>query len=79
MFRLRPRENPQANGYFMCDEGRYGYHHADAADRIKRPHVRRGGEVRAGPVCGGRPGTADDFADHVRRHPAAVWVSSHRS
>ncbi|HZT81469.1 MAG TPA: 2Fe-2S iron-sulfur cluster-binding protein, partial [Gemmataceae bacterium] len=24
IYRLRPRYNPQANGYFMCDEGRYG-------------------------------------------------------
>ena len=27
VYRLRPRENPQAQGYFMCDEGRYGYHY----------------------------------------------------
>ena len=37
VYRLRPRENPQAQGYFMCDEGRYGYHYANAAERIMRP------------------------------------------
>ena len=25
VYRLRPRENPQAQGHFMCDEGRFGY------------------------------------------------------
>jgi NADH-quinone oxidoreductase subunit G len=37
IYRLRPRENPQANGYWMCDEGRYGYHYANSADRFTRP------------------------------------------
>ncbi|HJZ90257.1 MAG TPA: molybdopterin-dependent oxidoreductase [Gemmataceae bacterium] len=74
VFRLRPRENPQANGYFMCDEGRYGYHHADAADRIKRPLVRRGGNLVAVPYAEAVKGLQDDFADHVRKHPGAVWA-----
>ncbi|MGL4419985.1 MAG: 2Fe-2S iron-sulfur cluster-binding protein, partial [Gemmataceae bacterium] len=26
VYRLRARENPDAQGYFMCDEGRWGYH-----------------------------------------------------
>jgi NADH-quinone oxidoreductase subunit G len=25
VYRLRPRENPQAQGHFMCDEGRFGF------------------------------------------------------
>jgi NADH-quinone oxidoreductase subunit G len=37
VYRLRPRENPEAQGFFMCDDGRYGYHFANAADRITRP------------------------------------------
>ena len=34
IYRLKPRENPHVNGWWMCDEGRYGfkYHHAD--DRV---------------------------------------------
>src|SRR5436309_6928302 len=31
VYRLRPRENPQAQGYFMCDEGRHGYNYVNAA------------------------------------------------
>src|SRR5205085_1758243 len=26
VYRLRPRYNPQAQGHFMCDDGRLGYH-----------------------------------------------------
>jgi NADH-quinone oxidoreductase subunit G len=39
LFRLRPRENPEAQGYFMCDEGRWGYHYVNANDRLKRPTI----------------------------------------
>jgi NADH-quinone oxidoreductase subunit G len=37
VYRLRARENPQAQGYFMCDEGRYGFHYTTAENRITRP------------------------------------------
>ncbi len=39
VYRLRPRVNPDAQGYFMCDEGRYGYHFVNSAERIVRPTV----------------------------------------
>src|SRR5918994_6340840 len=37
VYRLRPRVNPAAQGYFMCDEGRYGYHFVNSGERIVRP------------------------------------------
>src|SRR4051794_12925047 len=43
VYRLQPRYNPQAQGYFMCDEGRFGYHYANAKERFTRPSVRRDG------------------------------------
>jgi NADH-quinone oxidoreductase subunit G len=39
VYRLRPRFNPAAQGHFMCDEGRYGYHFVNAPDRITRPSI----------------------------------------
>src|SRR5262245_33670671 len=39
VFRLRPRENPEAQGWFICDEGRFGYHYVNENDRLKRPTV----------------------------------------
>lgn len=73
VFRLRPRENPQAQGYFMCDGGRYGYHHADAADRIKRPLTRRAGELKPVPYDEVLAELHDDFASQIRQRPSAVW------
>jgi NADH-quinone oxidoreductase subunit G len=43
LFRLRPRTNPQAQGYFMCDEGRFGFHYVNSDRRITQPLVRRDG------------------------------------
>ena len=39
VYRLRARENMQANGYFICDEGRWGYHFTNSAERLRRPTV----------------------------------------
>src|SRR6185312_15745905 len=33
--RLKPRLNPEVNGYWMCDDGRYGFSNLDA-DRLGR-------------------------------------------
>ena len=46
VYRLRPRYNPKAQGHFMCDYGRYGYHHANAAERFVRPVVKTEGRFR---------------------------------
>jgi NADH-quinone oxidoreductase subunit G len=40
VYRLRPRENPKAQGHFMCDLGRFGYHYVNSDKRITRPIVR---------------------------------------
>jgi NADH-quinone oxidoreductase subunit G len=34
VYRLRPRENPFINKWWMCDEGRYGYHHVHHPERL---------------------------------------------
>jgi NADH-quinone oxidoreductase subunit G len=43
VYRLRPRENPQAQGYFLCDDGRLGYHYVNSRQRLTRPLARRNG------------------------------------
>ncbi len=45
VYRLRPRENPQAQGYFMCDEGRLGYHYINSKERFLRPLRRQDGKL----------------------------------
>jgi NADH-quinone oxidoreductase subunit G len=40
VYRLRPRFNPQAQGHFMCDDGRLGYHYINSEHRLLRPLVQ---------------------------------------
>ena len=45
VYRLRPRENQQINQWWMCDEGRYGFHHVHDAKRIAGPRTLVDGEL----------------------------------
>ncbi|MFO0877242.1 MAG: molybdopterin-dependent oxidoreductase [Gemmataceae bacterium] len=45
VYRLRPRENPLAQGHFMCDEGRLGYHYINSKERFLQPMQRRDGKL----------------------------------
>ncbi len=41
VYRLKPRENPHVNQWWMCDEGRYGYHHVHSPERRLELRSRR--------------------------------------
>lgn len=43
--RLTPRPNPQAQGHFMCDEGRFGWKYMHSDQRITFPEQREDGRV----------------------------------
>jgi NADH-quinone oxidoreductase subunit G len=45
VYRLRPRINEQAQGHFICDEGRYGYHYVNSQDRLKQPACKTQGKL----------------------------------
>jgi NADH-quinone oxidoreductase subunit G len=45
VYRLRPRPNPQAQGHFMCDEGRFGWKYVHSDRRLTVPEHRRDGAV----------------------------------
>lgn len=45
VYRLTPRENMHVNQWWMCDEGRYGYHHVHAEDRVVGPRRLEGGKL----------------------------------
>ena len=49
VYRLRPRYNPQAQGHFMCDEGRLGYKYVNARERFLRPMIRKDGPLTPTP------------------------------
>src|SRR5713226_6898345 len=40
VYRIRPRENPLAQGYFICDEGRFDYPYVNGTERFQQPLVR---------------------------------------
>ncbi len=39
IYRLRPRVNPEAQGHFMCDEGRFGFKYVHSESRIVAPRI----------------------------------------
>lgn len=45
--RIKPRENLDVNGWWMCDHGRHDYEWMNAQDRIEAPLVREAGSSRA--------------------------------
>lgn len=45
LYRLKPRENPQAQGSFMCDEGRFGWKYIHSDQRLKLPEQRSGTQI----------------------------------
>ena len=45
LIRLTPRFNPDVNGYWMCDIGRYGYHWVEGDRRLRRPLERNSAGV----------------------------------
>ncbi len=40
LIRFTPRFNPDVNGYWMCDIGRFEYHWIESDDRLSRPLMR---------------------------------------
>jgi NADH-quinone oxidoreductase subunit G len=45
LIRMTPRHNPDVNGYWMCDIGRFGYHWVEGDTRLRRPMTRRGASL----------------------------------
>jgi NADH-quinone oxidoreductase subunit G len=72
VYRLRPRANPQAQGYFMCDLGRFGYHYANAQERFRKPLVRREGQQMPAAWNEVVPAIRREFLAAATRDPAKV-------
>jgi NADH-quinone oxidoreductase subunit G len=72
VYRLRPRENPQAQGYFMCDEGRFDYHYINDRRRLTQPLVRRDGAQAASSYEEVLPALRQELRQVVARGGSAV-------
>jgi NADH-quinone oxidoreductase subunit G len=59
VYRLKPRENMHVNKWWICDEGRYGWHHLHDSARV----LEAGRKVTGGSHRGN--GTADDGIEPV--------------
>ena len=47
IYRLEPRENQEVNKWWMCDEGRYGFHHVHSPSRVMSPTDLRTSEMKS--------------------------------
>lgn len=43
--RVKPRVNPEAQGHFMCDEGRFGWKYIHSEQRLQSPQLRQNGQL----------------------------------
>jgi NADH-quinone oxidoreductase subunit G len=68
IYRLKPRHNPQANGWWMCDEGRLGYHFVTSPDRLTTPQRRTGAALNDVEWREVIVALRDDLSEFVRRH-----------
>jgi NADH-quinone oxidoreductase subunit G len=49
LVRMTPRLNPEVNGYWMCDIGRFDYHWVEGDRRLLQPRLGRGESARTVP------------------------------
>lgn len=72
VYRLRPRVNTQAQGYFMCDEGRYGYHYVNANERLKQPASKLQGKTALSTYEAVLPEIRRELKDAANKDGSAV-------
>jgi len=72
IYRLRPRYNPQAQGHFMCDEGRFGFKYVHHPDRLGEPLA----VPKAGPPANDWPavlaGVQSALQEAAQRNPVGL-------
>jgi len=81
LIRLTPRFNPDVNGYWMCDIGRFNYHWTEGETRLRRPMLRRGATLEAAGWHDVEPRLRDGIQAAGSSAPEAVrfLVSAHAS
>ncbi|MGE0813227.1 MAG: molybdopterin-dependent oxidoreductase [Vicinamibacterales bacterium] len=73
LVRVTPRYNPDVNGYWMCDIGRFQYGWVEGSDRLRRPQMRtRDGADQPATWKDALARVRDLLNDAGRRDPASV-------
>jgi NADH-quinone oxidoreductase subunit G len=65
LYRLRPRENEQAQGSFMCDEGRFGWKYIHSNARLTAPRIGRIATASSSSSGNGHAGNGHAGNGHV--------------
>jgi len=72
LVRMTPRLNPDVNGYWMCDIGRFNYHWIESETRIRRPLLRQGGTLEKVSWHDVEPRLRDGIRDAGAAGPGSV-------
>jgi NADH-quinone oxidoreductase subunit G len=78
---MTPRFNPEVNGYWMCDIGRFNYHWVESEERLRRPMMRRGDALQPAAWHDVEPQLRDRIQSAGANDPSSVrfLVSAHAS
>ena len=71
VWRIKPRENPHVNRWWICNDGRYGFHHVHDTRRLVRP-CRRDGGTHVDLDWTGLPGELNDRLHQAGRLAAVL-------
>ena len=77
--RMTPRFNPEVNGYWMCDIGRFDYHWIEGDDRLQRPLVRSAADALEPASWSQALGTVAERVVARRRTGGAALPASRRT
>ena len=79
LIRMTPRFNPEVNGYWMCDIGRFEYHWVEGDARLRRPMLRNAGHLEPAAWHDVEPRLLEHIREAVAADPASVrfLVSAH--
>src|SRR5215212_28769 len=81
LIRMTPRYNPDVNGYWMRDIGRFDYQWVESESRLRRPLMRQGTELQPAAWHDVEPRLRDRIQQAGSADPASVHflVSAHAS
>lgn len=68
--RFKPRHNPEVNGWWICDEGRYSYKNIDSPARLKAASVMDRGELKREPLAKASQLVASELKTAAAKHGA---------
>jgi NADH-quinone oxidoreductase subunit G len=82
LIRFTPRYNPDVNGYWMCDIGRFQYHWVEGDARLTTPLLRQASGAQARSTWGGALARVREVLLPIAKEQAAgfrILVSAHAS